>query len=78
MLLKTLIRDRLVSFATKYCGLNELQYGAHGRMLCESAILNKILTFDIICMMQKKTAMAEFDAKANHDSMIPMLVVFAC
>ena len=65
-------------FASKYCGLNKRQYGLQARHLCYSAILNKILTYDIMRATKKDGAYAEFDAVANYDCMIPVLVVLDC
>ena len=45
--------------------------------ICQSAILNKILTFDIMKLMRETGSMAEFDAKANYDRIIPDLVILA-
>ena len=71
-------RKRMMGFATKHCGLNESQYGSKGGHLCHSAILNKVLTYDILRLKKDTAAMAEFDAIANYDRMIPVLVAMAC
>ena len=76
--LKTVFEDRLMGFASKHCGLNESQYGSRSGHLCHSAILNKILTYDILRATMKDGAYAEFYAVANYDQMIPALVVLAC
>ena len=66
-----------MSFATKYCGLNVSQYGLRAGHLCHSAILNKILTYDILRATKKDGAYAKFDVVENYDHMIPALVVLA-
>ena len=76
--LKTVFSDRLMGFASRYCGLNESQYGSRAGCLCHSAILNKVLTYDILRATKKDGAYAEFDVVVNYDFMIPELVVLAC
>ena len=49
----------------------------HGRQ-CQSAVLNKILTYDIIHTIREDAAAAEFDAVACFDRIIPAIVVVAC
>ena len=67
-----------MGFAAKYCGLSENQYGSRGGHLCQSAIMNKVLTYGILRLLKKTAATAEFDAVANYDRMIPELVALAC
>ena len=57
--------------------MTQSQYGStHGRQ-CQSAILNKILTYDILRINRQEAASAEFDAVACFDRIIPALVVIA-
>lgn len=76
--LHVLFGKRMIQFVDKYCGLNESQYGSRPGKLCQSVVINKILTYDILRMTQKNAAFAEFDATANYNRMIPALVALAC
>ena len=49
----------------------------HGRQ-CQSAVLNKRLTYDILRITRQDAAAAEFDVVACFDRIIPALVVVAC
>ena len=75
--LQTVFGQRMTSFAAKYCNLNESQYGSKAGKLCQSAILNKVLTYDLFRLTKRHGAVAEFDAVANYDWMIPALVALA-
>ena len=76
--LKPVFGDRPMGFAYRYCGLNESQYGSRAGYLFHGAILNKVLTYDILHATTKDVAYADFDAVANYDRMIPELVALAC
>ena len=67
-----------MSFAIKHLGLNESQYGSKYGHLCQSAVLHKIITNDILCATKQKCSYAEFDDTANCDQMVPVLVVILC
>ena len=62
-------------FATKYCGLNQSQYGSKAGMLCHSVIVNKILTYNILQDTKEGGAYAKFNAVVNYDCMVTALVV---
>ena len=62
--LATVFGKRIISFAAKYCGLSHNQYGSRGGRLCQSAILNKVLTYGILRMLKGTAFMAEFEATA--------------
>ena len=44
----------------------------------QSAVLNKVLTYDYFRLTRENTATSEFDASANYDRILPALVVIAC
>ena len=62
---KTIFGDWLMSFATKHCGLNKSQYGSKHGHLCQSAVLNKIIMYEILRETKQRGDCAEFDATAN-------------
>ena len=63
-----------MGFATKYCDLNVSQYGSKPGRLCHSAILNKVLTYDILRATKKNGVCAESDAVANYNHIILALM----
>lgn len=69
---------RLTEFAAKHCNVHESQYGSTYGKQCQSTVLNKILTYDIMRMSKGTGAISELDAKACYDRLIPILVVIAC
>ena len=76
--LKKIFGDRLMSFAIKHYGLNGSQHRPKHGNLCQSSILNKILTYDILRVTKNKGGYAEFDITIHYDRMVPALVVLAC
>ena len=76
--LKTIFGDRLMRFAMKHFSMNSNQYGSKRGQLCHSAILDKILTYDILRVTKQDGVYAEFDATENYDRMTLALVVLAC
>ena len=50
--------QRLTKFASEHCGLNQSQYGSMRGRQCQSAVLNKILTYDIFRMTREDAASA--------------------
>ena len=76
--LQTVFGRQMMNFAAKYCNLNESQYGSKPGKLCQSAILNKVLTYDFFWLTKREGAVAKFDAMVNYDRMIPALVALAC
>ena len=59
----------MTRFAAKHCKLNESQYGSKASKLCQSAILNKVLTYDLFRITKREGAVAEFNAMANVTSL---------
>ena len=45
---------------------------------CQSVVLNKVLTYDILRITKEEAALVEFDAVARFDRIIPALVVLVC
>ena len=77
-LLALIFGQRLTQFAHDHCGLNKSQYGLMRGHQCQSAVLNKVLTYDILRITKEEAASAEFGALACFDRIIPALVVLAC
>ena len=69
---------RLMKFARKHCCFNESQYGSLKGKQTQSAILNKILTYDFFRLQRENGATSEFDAAANYDRILPAIAVIAC
>lgn len=76
--LSLVLGHRLMNFARRHCGFNESQYGSLKGKQAQSAILNKILTYDYFRMRKENAATAEFDAAANYDRILPAIAVIAC
>lgn len=68
---------RLVQFAVKYCNLNPSQFGRPGT-LCQSAVINKVLSFEIGRICKNTTTAMEVDAEGCYDRMVPELVAVTC
>ena len=64
----------MVSFAGKYCGLNTSQYGGKRGTVCQSAVINKVLSYEIARLTKTSAAGSEVDAAGCYDAMIPELV----
>ena len=77
MILSIVFGKRMIQFAQKHCKMNQSQYAAPGKQ-CQSAVLNKIITYDIMRLQRQRGAATEYDAVACYDRMIPDLVVAAC
>ena len=56
---------------------NEAQLASPGK-LCTSAILNKVLFFDLLCQTRQYGAMMDNDATAAFDRVLPALCVVTC
>ena len=69
---------RMMKFARQHCNLNDSQYGSMAGKRTQSAVLNKVLTYDILWIQRKEAATAEFDAVQCYDRIIPALVMVAC
>ena len=69
---------RLMGFARRHCQFNESQYGSLKGKQAQSAILNKILTYDYFRLQREDAATSEFDAAANYDRILPAIAVIAC
>ena len=68
--ISTVFGKRIMDFTTKYFGLSDNQYVSRRGHLCQSAIMNKLLTYGILRILKKKDATADFDTVANYDRMI--------
>ena len=77
-LLSLVFGHRLMTFARKHCLLNPSQYGSAKGKQAQSAILNKILTYDYFRLHKEDAATSEFDATANYDHILPAIAVIAC
>ena len=77
-LLSLVFGHRLMTFAWKHCNINDLQYGSMSRKQAQSAVLNKIITYDIFRLLKQDCATTEFDAAANYDRIFPALAMIAC
>ena len=69
---------RLMGFARRHCVFNESQYGSLKGKQAQSAILNKIITYDYFRLQREDAATSEFDAAANYDRILPAIAVIAC
>ena len=67
-----------MKFARKNCKINELQYGSMSDKHAQSAVLNKVITYDLIRLTQQDVAASEFDAAANYDRILRLLAMIAC
>jgi len=67
-----------MKFARQHCQLNDSQYGSMKGKQAQSAILNKILTYDYFRLQKENAATSEFDAAANYDRILPAIAVIAC
>ena len=67
-----------MKFASTHCGFNESQYDSMAGKQVQSAILNKMLTYDYFLFTKENNATSEFDTQANYDRIIPALAVIAC
>ena len=77
-LLALMLGHRLMKFSRKHCQFNKSQYGSMNRKQAQSAILNKILTYDYFRLCKENAATSEFDASANYDHILPAIAVIAC
>ena len=67
-----------MQFTQEHCNFNESQYRSMNGKQAQSAILNKILTYDYFCVRRENAATSEFDAAANYDCILPAIAVIAC
>lgn len=70
--------QRMMQFVGKHCSRHNSQYGSMAGKVCQSAVLNKILSFELSSLLKQGTAGMEVDAEGCYDRMIPALVVVAC
>ena len=77
-LLALMFGHRLMKFARKHCQINESQYGSMNGKQAQSAILNKIITYNYFCLRKENAATSEFNAAANYDRILPAIAVIAC
>ena len=76
--LSLILGHRLMNFARKHCQFNESQYGSLKGKQAQSAIHNKVLTYDYFRLQKDNAATVEFDAAANYDRILPAIAVIAC
>ena len=77
-LLALVFGHRLTTFSRNHCSINASQYGSTQGKRCQSVVLNKILTYDILRLLRQDGGTTEFDASQCFDNLIPTLVVLAC
>ena len=68
---------RLNQAASRANLFNSSQYALPGKT-CNSAVLKKVLFFDLLRQMQQAGSFVDFDAKAAYDSIIPALATVTC
>ena len=76
-LLALVFGHRLTTFSRNHCSINASQYGSTQGKRCQSAVLNKILTYDILQLLRQDGGTTELDASQCFDKLIPTLVVLA-
>ena len=76
-LLRTLWGRRLDRHALQEGVYNEAQFASPGK-LCISAILNKVIFFDILRQSRQMGALMDNDATAAIDRVLPALCVLTC
>ena len=77
-LLALVSRHRLMKFARTYFNFNDTQYSSMNGKQTQSAILNKILTYDYFRLRRENAATAQFDAVENYDQILPAVAVISC
>ena len=68
---------RLNQAANRADLFNTSQYALPGKT-CNSAVLKKVLFFDLLRQTQQAGSIVDFDAKAAYDSIIPALATVTC
>ena len=68
---------RLSQAANKDGLFNTSQYAWSGKT-CNSAVLKKVLFFDLLRQTQQAGSIVDFEAKAVYDSIIPALATVTC
>jgi len=68
---------RLNQAASADALFNTSQYALPGKT-CNSAVLKKVLFFDLLRQTQQAGSIVDFDAKAAYDSIIPALATVTC
>ena len=68
---------RLNQAATNSGLFNTSQYALPGKT-CSSAVLKKVLFFDLLRQSQQTGSIVDFDVKAAYDSLIPALATVTC
>ena len=76
--LSLVLGHRLMNFSRKHCQFNDSQYRSLKGKQAQSAILNKVLTYDYFRLQKENAATADFDAAANYDRILPAIAVIAC
>ena len=64
-----------MKFARKNCKINESQYGSMSGKQAQLAVLNKVITYDLIRLTQQDEVTSEFDAAENYDRILPALAI---
>lgn len=70
--------SRTMRFAEEFCTMNASQYGGRRGAVCQSAVLNKVLSYEISRLLKEPVAGSELDATGCYDRMIPDLVQVTC
>ena len=70
--------SRTMRFAEEFCGMNASQYGGRRGAVCQSAVLNKVILYEISRILKEPVAGSELDATGCFDRMIPDLVQVTC
>ena len=77
-ILACIFGNRTMRFAEEFCSMNASQYGGRRGVVCQSAVLNKVISYEISRILKDSVAGSELDATGCYDRMIPDLVQVTC